>query len=133
MSSILRKVLSLPNLIKKRKSQQKIDKLCELTYEYRPPRPSNWLFLERCQLMTELVDYFIELYKEEEEEGQAEVWYWANDINEEYPMTYRLGLESTVLDSLLHCQWLDSSSTVPLTRAQQTDMARYFKTYRPPR
>jgi len=72
MSSILRKVKSLPALIKKRKSIQKLEKLCDLTplpYERPPSRPRNWLFLEHCQLLERLVDCFIELHGADEKDG----------------------------------------------------------------
>ena len=132
MSSILRKVKSVPNLIKRRKSGQKLEKLCDPIYEPEPLRPRNWLFLEHCRLMTELVDYFIMLHEDEDDE-KKEVWYWANDIDEENPMTYQVDSKSTVSNSLLFHQQPDSSSTVPLTITQQADFARYFKAYRPRR
>ena len=120
MSFILHKVKSLPALIKKQKSAQKVKKLCDstrLTYEEPPARPRNWLFLERCRLMMELVDYLIALHGQDEDSNkeQKKVWYWANDVNKEYPMTYQLDADSMVSDSLLHDLGLDPSSTVPLT------------------
>jgi hypothetical protein len=130
MSSILRKVKSLPALIKKRKSSQKLEKLCDSTYKSPPPRPRNWLFLEHCRLLENLVDYFIVLHREEE---KAKVWYWANDIDEEYPMNYRLDSTSMVSDSLLFIQPTDSSSATRLSVDQQTDLTWYFKNYRSPR
>ena len=138
MSSILRKVKSLPALIEKRKSSQKLEKLCDSTplpYEQPPSRPRNWLFLECCQLLEYLVDYFIVLHGEDEESSpeQGKIWYWENDFDEEYPMTYRPDNDSMVSDSLLSDQGFDSSFTVPLTNHQQMTLARYFKTYRPPR
>ena len=126
MSSILRKVKSLPALIKKRKSSRKLEKLCGPIYESSPPRPRNWLFLEHCRLLEDLTNYFIALYQDENEE---EVWYWANDIDEKYPMTYRLNSTSMVSDSLLFDQRIDSPSTTLLTTGQQMDLTRYFKNY----
>jgi hypothetical protein len=122
MSSILRKVKSLPTLIKKRKSIQKLEKLSDSTplpYERSPSLPRNWLFLERCQLLERLVDYFITLHGQDEENSRGKVWYWANDIDEEYPMTYRLDNDSTVSDSLQWDLGLDSTPTAPLTNDQQ--------------
>jgi len=137
MSSFLRTVKSLPALIKKRKSVQKLDKLCDsipLPSERPPSRPRNWIFLERCQLLESLVDYFIVIHEEEERDGQENrTWYWANDFDEEYPMTYRLDNDSTVSDSLLLGLSFDSSFTVPLTNEQQTAHTRYFRAYRPHR
>ena len=130
MSFILRKVKSLPALIKKRKSSQKLEKLCDATYESSPPRPRNWLFLEHCRLLENLANYFMILHREEEE---AKVWYWANDVDEEYPMTYQLDSTSMVSDALLFNQPSDSSSATRLTVDQQTDLNRYFKNYRSPR
>ena len=129
MSSILRKVTSLPALIKKRKSSQKFEKLCNTTYESPPPRPQNWLFLEHCRLLENLANYFMILHREEEE---AKVWYWANNVDEEYPMTYQLDSTSMVSDALLFNQRSDSPSATRLTMEQQRDYARYFKNYRPP-
>jgi hypothetical protein len=138
MSSILRKVKSLPALIKRRKSIQKLEKLCDLTplpYERPPSRPRNWLFLERCQLLERLVDCFIELHGADEKDGreQEKIWYWANDFDEEYPMTYRPDNDSMVSDSLIRDLGLDSSFTVPLTNDQQTTFTRYFRAHRPHR
>ena len=138
MSSIIRKVKSLPALIKKRKSSQKLENLCDsipLPYERPPSRPQNWLFLERCRLMMDLVDYFIATHNETEDsaQGQKEVWYWANDFDEEYPMTYQVDDNCTVSDSLLQGLELEPTPTTPLTMNQQTTLARHFKTYRPPR
>ena len=62
MSSILRKVKSLPVLIKKRKSSQKLEKLCNSIYKTPLPRPQNWLFVEHCQLLEDLANYFIVLH-----------------------------------------------------------------------
>ena len=129
MSSILRKVKSLPALIKKKKSSQKLEKLCDSIHESQPSRPRNWLFLEHCRLLEDLVNYFIILHREEKEE---KVWYWANDIDEEYPMTYQLDSTSMVSDSLLFNQPSDSSPSTHLTIEQETDYARYFRNYRPP-
>ena len=135
MSSLLRKVKSLPALIKRRKSIQKFEKLCNsipLSYERPPSLPRNWLFLENCQLLERLVVYFITLHgQDEEENSQGKVWYWANDIDEEYPMTYRLDDDSMVSDSLLRELGLDSTPTAPLANDQQAILAQYFKTYRP--
>ena len=72
MSSILRKVKSLPVLMKKRESSQKLKKLCDSIYEPQPPRPRNWLFVERCRLLEDLANYFIVLQEKEEK-----VWYWS--------------------------------------------------------
>jgi hypothetical protein len=138
MSSILRKVKSLPALIKKRKSIQKLEKLCDSTplpYERPPSRPRNWLFLEHCQLLERLVDCFIELHGADEKDGreQEKIWYWANDFDEEYPMTYRPDNDSMVSDSLIRDLGLDSSLIAPLTNDQQTAFTRYFKACRPHR
>ena len=138
MSSFLRTVKSLPALLKKRKSVQKLEKLCDSTplpHDEPLSRPRNWLFLERCQLLEHLTDYFIALHGEDEENSRelGRVWYWANDFGEEYPMTYQPDNDSMVSDSLLCDQGFDSSFTVPLTNHQQMTLARYFKTYRPPR
>src|SRR5277367_6099824 len=138
MSSILHKVKSSPTLIRKRKSSQKLKQICDsipLPSEQPPSRPRNWLFLEHCRLLEHLVDYFIALHDEDEENrrGQGEIWYWANDFDEEYPMTYRPDNDSVVSDSLLRGLRLDSSLTVPLTNDQLTTFARYFRTYRPHR
>src|SRR5271156_5562721 len=130
MSSILRKVKSLPALIKKRKSSQNLEKLCDSIYESPPPRPRNWLFLEHCRLLENLANYFIVLHQEGKE---GKVWYWANDVDEEYPMTYQLDSTSMVSDALLFNQPSPSSSTTRLTMNQQTDYTRYFRTYRPHR
>ena len=82
----------------------------------------------------ELVDYLIALHGQDEDdnEEQEQVWYWANDVDEEYPMTYQLDADSMVSDSLLHDLRLDPSSTVPLTVDRQLELARYFKAYQPP-
>src|SRR5271163_3663819 len=104
MSSILRKVKSLPTLIKKRKSTQKLEKICNLIPlpSERPlSRPQNWRFLEHCRLLENLVDYFIALHNENEDSNRKEVWYWANDLDEEYPMTYRPDNDAMVSDSLI--------------------------------
>jgi len=130
MSFILRKVKSLPALIKKRKSSQKLEKLCDSIYESPSPRPRNWLFLERCRLLENLANYFIVLHREEKEK---KVWYWANDVDEEYPMTYELDSTSMVSDALLFNQPSESSSTTPLTVGEQTDLAQHFRAYRPHR
>ena len=137
MSSILRKVKSLPALIKRRKSSQKLEKLCAsipLPYERPPSLPSNWLFLEHCHRLTELVDYFIAVHglDEDENEGQGKVWYWANDIDEEYPMTYQLDADSQVSDSLLRGLKLNPNRTIPLPTDRQKTLTRYFRAYRPP-
>ena len=135
MSSILRKVKSLPTLLKKRKSSQKLAKLYDsipLPSERPLSRPRNWLFLEHCQLLEQLTDYFIALHNkdEENEQGQEErIWYWANDFDEEYPMTYRPDNDSSVSNSLLRGLGLDSSFTVPLTNDQQTTFTRYFRAH----
>ena len=137
MSSILRKVKSLPALLKRRKSSQKLEKLCNsipLPYDEPSPRPTNWLFLERCQLLETLADYFIELHEEKKEDReQRGVWYWANDFDEVYPMTYRPNNNSTVSDSLLRGLGLISALTTPLTNDHQTTLALYFKTHQRPR
>jgi hypothetical protein len=130
MSSILIKVKSLPALIKKRKSSQKLEKLCDSIYKTPPPRPRNWLFVEHCQLLEDLANYFIVLHREEKEE---KVWYWANDVDEEYPVTYQLDSTSMVSDALLFHQPSEPSSTVCLTIDQQSDLTRHFKHYRAPR
>ena len=137
MSSILRKVKSLPTLIKKQKSSQKLEKLCDSTplpYKEPPSRPRNWLFLERCHLLEALADYFIAIHGEEDEDrkGRGQVWYWGNDIDEQYPMTYQLDATSMVSDSLLHSQRLDSPSEMALTNDQQVTLTRHFRAYRPP-
>lgn len=138
MSSILRKVKSLPTLIRKQKSSQKLEKICNsipLPSERPPSRPRDWLFLEHCRSLEHLVNHFIALHGEDDESirEQERIWYWANDFNEEYPMTYRPDNDSTVSDSLLHELGLDSSFTVPLANNQQTALTRYFRTYRPHR
>ena len=136
MSAILRKVKSLPSLIRKQKSSRKLEKLCDmipLPYEEPPSRPMNWLFLERCHLMMILVDYFIALHGMDDEENgeQGKVWYWANDIDEEYPMTYQPDNDSMVSDSLLVGLQIDYSFNIPLTNDRQMALGRYFKNYRP--
>jgi hypothetical protein len=86
--------------------------------------------------MTELVDYFITLHGQDEDDDdrkQGKVWYWANDIDEEYPMTYQLDGNSMVSDSLIRGLGLDPSGTIPLTIDRQTELARHFKTYQQPR
>jgi len=137
MSSILRKVKSLPALLKKQKSTRKLEKLCDsipLPSERPPSRPRNWLFLEHCQLLERLVDQVIALHEEDEGDGQENrTWYWANDFDKEYPMTYQPDNNSRVSDSLRRDQRLDSSFEVPLTNDQQTTLTRYFRTYRPHR
>ena len=130
MSFILRKVKSIPTLIRKRKSSQKLEKLCDSIHESQPPRPRNWLFLERCQLLEDLANYFIVLHQEKKREN---IWYWANDIDEDYPMTYEIDSMSMVSDSLLFGQQSDSPTTTHLTMNQQTDLTRYFKNHRRPR
>ena len=130
MSSILRKVKSLPALIKKRKFSQKLEKLCDSIYESPPPQPQNWLFLEHCRLLENLADYFITLHREEKEE---KIWYWANDIDEEYPMTYQPDSMSMVSNAVLSNLPLESPSPTCLSMHQQTEFTRYFKNYRSPR
>src|SRR5277367_6704621 len=119
MSSFLRKVKSLPTLIKKRKSVQKLEKLRDstpLSYKEPPSRPRNWLFLERCQRLEHLVDHVIALQGMDEENNLelGRIGYWANDFNEEYPMTYQPDNDSMVSDSLLRNQRLDSSFEEPI-------------------
>src|SRR5277367_6470348 len=137
MSSFLKTVKSLPALIKKRKSVQKLDKLCDsipLPSKQPPSRPRNWMFLEHCQLLESLIDYFIAIHEEEERDDQENrTWYWANNFDEEYPMTYRPDNDSTVSNSLLRDLDFDSSFTVPLTNDQQISLTRYFRAYRPHR
>lgn len=138
MSFILRKVKSLPALIRKQKSNRKLEKICDsipLPSERLSSRPRNWLFLERCRLLEYLADYFIVLHDEDDESSgeQGKIWYWANDFDEEYPMTYRPDNNSTVSDSLLRDLGLDSSFIVPLANDQQTTLTRHFKAYRPHR
>src|SRR5271170_208695 len=139
MSSILRKVKSLPALLKKRKSSQKLEKLCDsipLPSERPLSRPRNWLFLEHCQLLERLTDYFIALHVEDEESEQRQeerIWYWANDFDNDYPMTYRPDNDSIVSDSLLQGLRLDSSFTVPMANDRQMALTRYFRAYRPHR
>jgi hypothetical protein len=139
MSSILRKVKSLPALLKKRKSSQKLEKLCDsipLPSERPLSRPRNWLFLEHCQLLERLTDYFIALHdrdEEDEQEQEERIWYWANDFDNDYPMTYRPDNDSIVSDSLLRGLGLDSSFTVPMANDQLTTLTRYFRAYRPHR
>ena len=139
MSSILRKVKSLPALLKKRKSSQKLEKLCDsipLPSERPLSQPRNWLFLEHCQLLERLTDYFIALHDKDEEgeQGQEErIWYWANHFDNDYPMTYRPDNDSIVSDSLLRGLRLDSSFTVPMANDQQMALTRYFRAYRPHR
>ena len=134
--AILRKVKSLPTLIRKQKSTRKLEKICDsipLPSERPPSRPRNWLFLEHCQLLEHLVDHFIALHKEDKGDGEENrTWYWANNFDEEYPMTYQPDNNSMVSNSLLRDQRLDSSFEVPLTNGQQTTLTRYFRTYRPP-
>jgi hypothetical protein len=134
MSSILRKVKSLPTLIKKRKSTQKLEKTCDsipLPSERPPSRPRNWLFLKHCRQLENLVDYFIALHDENEDSNRKEVWYWANDLDEEYPMTYQPDNDSRISDSLIRDLELDSSLTIPLTNDEQMALMRYFRAYRP--
>ena len=149
MSSILRKVKSLPALLKKRKSSQKLEKLCDsipLPFERPLSRPRNWLFLEHCQLLERLTGYFITLHdtdeedeqrhdtdEESEQEQEEKICYWANDFDNNYPMTYRPDNNSSVSDSLLRGLRLDSSFTVPLTNDQQTTFTQYFRAHRPHR
>src|SRR5271163_4323427 len=132
MSSILRKVKSLPTLIRKRKLE-KICDLIPLPSERQPSRPRNWHFLEHCHLLENLVDYCIALHDDNKDSNQKEVWYWANDFDEEYPMTYQPDNDSTVSDSLIRDLGLDSSFTIPLENNEQTALTRYFRAYRPHR
>ena len=92
------------------------------------------MFLEHCQLLESLIDYFIAIHEEEERDDQENrTWYWANDFDEEYPMTYRPDNDSTVSNPLLRNLDFDSSFTVPLTNDQQISLTRYFRAYRPHR
>jgi hypothetical protein len=126
MTSILRKVKSLPALIKRQKSSQKLGKLCNsvpLSYGQPPSQRRNWLFLEQCYLLERLADYFVTLHGENEEDnrGQRRVWYWANDFDEEYPMTYHIDDDSTISGS-------DPRPTTSSTATPMNDQQSIFGT-----
>ena len=138
MFAVLRKVQSVPNLIKRRKSRQKLEKLCFPPYDNRLSHSSTyWPLSERRHLLEKLVDYFIVLHESDDEEqsGEMKVWYWENDIDEEYPVTCQLGPESTNSDSLsfyIRQIQLDSTPMLPLATDRLWALLQYFRAYRPP-
>ena len=89
MSKLLRKVLSTPELRRKRKIEQKLEDICDFHYPDRIIRPRGWEYVQRVDLLLKLADYLILMHVGDvEKRGNNEVWYWINDINQEFPMTY---------------------------------------------
>ena len=89
MSKLLRKVLSLPELSRRRKIRQKLEEQCDFYYPDWILQPTGWEYVQRVELLLKLADYLIFMHVGDmEKRGNNEVWYWINDINQEFPMTY---------------------------------------------
>jgi hypothetical protein len=89
MSKLLRKVLSLPEISRRRRIRQKLEEQCDFYYPDRILQPTGWEYVQRVELLLKLADYLILMHVGDvEKRGNNEEWYWINDINQEFPMTY---------------------------------------------
>ena len=89
MSAILRKVKSIPFLMKRRKATENIEAFIQRREPPSFERDEDVDFFRRLRMAERLVDYMILL--DEQRDGprrHGEVWYWGNDVDQEFPMTY---------------------------------------------
>ena len=86
--NIIRKIKSLPSLPRRRKIAQKFKEELD-SYAYLFDWPVESKREKNCALLLRLVDYLLIVNDlHEDERGNHKVWYWANDLNREFPMTY---------------------------------------------
>ena len=89
MSTIIRKVKSIPFLLKRKKAVENLELFIQ---RYEPPSSAHYLevdYLKRHQIAERLVDYILLLHEQHDEPRRiGEVWYWGNDVHREFPMTY---------------------------------------------
>jgi hypothetical protein len=89
MSALLRKVKSIPFLMKRKKATENLEAFIQ---RYEPPssdHDQDLDFLRRLRLAERIVDYLILLHEQHDRPRRhGEVWYWGNDVNREFPMTY---------------------------------------------
>jgi hypothetical protein len=89
MSTVLRKVKSIPFLMKKKKVAQQLEAFIQ---QYEPPSTDHYQdvdFLRRHWLAERLVDVMLLLHEQHDRpQRRGQIWYWGNDINRDFPMTY---------------------------------------------
>jgi hypothetical protein len=89
MSVTLRKVKSIPFLMKKKKVTENLETFIQ---RYEPPSSDHYQdldFLRRLRLAERIVDHLLLLHEQHDEPRRdGEVWYWGNDVNREFPMKY---------------------------------------------
>jgi hypothetical protein len=89
MSTFLRKVKSIPFLMKRKKVAEDLEAFIQ-RYEF--PSPDHYLdldFSRRLRLAERIVDHLILLHEQHDEPRRdGEVWYWGNDVDREFPMTF---------------------------------------------
>ena len=89
MPNILRKVKSMPFLLKRKKTEKHLE---AFLLRYEPPSFENDFdldYFKRLRLAERLVENMLLLHEQHDRPRQnGEIWYWGNDINREFPMTH---------------------------------------------
>jgi hypothetical protein len=89
MSAILRKVKSIPFLMKRKQATENLETFIQKSEPPSSDRDEDLDFLKRLQLAEQLADYLIALHERHDgPHRRGKVWYWGNDVDQEFPMTY---------------------------------------------
>ena len=89
MSTILRKAKSIPFLLKKKKVAEQLEAFIRRHEFHFSDHYLDVDFLRRHRLAERLVDHVVLLHNQNDgPQRDGEAWYWGNDINREFPMTY---------------------------------------------
>ena len=89
MSAILRKVKSIPFLMKRKQATENLETFIKKSEPPSSDRDEDLDFLKQLQLAEQLVNYLIVLHKQHDGPHRRDkVWYWGNDVDQEFPMMY---------------------------------------------
>ena len=87
-TNFIKKVKSTPLLQRRNPIADRLDAICaQKEFAWQLDRPSNWHRMEQYRLWIRVADWFM-ILNQKDIENQDGAWYWANDIEHQFPMYY---------------------------------------------
>jgi|ERR1700679_761961 len=89
MPVLLQRMKSIPFLLKRKKVEEKLEAIIQSSELFSGSSSDHYLDVDRLRrhrLAERLVDEVLLLHDQRDVDDG--IWYWGNDINREFPMTY---------------------------------------------